>query len=73
LLQLVDGLLVLLVRLLVLFVQLFKLADPLVLLADPLVLIGDRAFQRIEILIADHRRCARSQGHTQHASRRRRA
>jgi len=67
-----DGLLILLVRLLVLFVQFFQLANPLVLLADPLVLIGDRAFQRIEILIADHRRRVWSQRHTQHASCRRR-
>ena len=66
LLQLLDGLLVLLVRLLVLFVQFFQLANPL-------VLVGDHAFQRIEIFIADHRRRARSQGHAQRASCRRRA
>ena len=59
LLQLLDGLLIL-------FVQLFELANPL-------VLVGERAFQGIEILIADHRRRARSQGHPQRAGCRRRA
>ncbi len=61
LLQLLNRLLVLLVGLLVLVVLFFQLTHPL-------VVVGNHAFQRIKVLVADHRRRTGYQSDTQHTT-----